>query len=95
MIDVGLFVPNENNNRCPQTGALLVFEGLLVTSGDVKDSNIYFFFWTLFIKGHRLYFYIVSAKTAINKYKHKFAFSFGQMNSKVSAVLLQISLNAL
>ena len=29
MIDVGLFVPNQNNNRCPQTGALLAFEGLL------------------------------------------------------------------
>ena len=64
MIDVGLFVPNENNNRCPQTGALLVFEGLLVTSGEVKDSNVYFFFfWTLFIKGHGLCFYIVIAKT--------------------------------
>ena len=29
MTEVGLFVPNQNNNRCPETGALLVFEDLL------------------------------------------------------------------
>lgn len=29
MMKVGQFVPNQNNNRCPETGALLVFEHLL------------------------------------------------------------------
>lgn len=85
MTEVGLFVPNQNNNRCPETGALLVFEDLLEIKEWLMGKSVIpvskatpaFCLLDTFHQGTLLMFLYSRCKNpAINKYTHKICLQF-------------------